>query len=154
MKPDCVLPSKVSWKVRLLCLACIVSCAGFVFAAAMLLPQPGGHGTHLQLGLPSCGYLARTGYPCPCCGITTSVSATVHGRLGLAFRAQPFGVIIILSVVVLGIVGFVEFLTGRALLSRIRPRLWWLLLILGAWLLGWACKFLMGLAVGEYPVGR
>ena len=78
----------------------------------------------------------------------------VHGRVGLAFQAQPFGVIMVLGVVTVGTVGLVEFLTGRALLSRIRPGWWWLVAILGAWLLGWAFKLLTGLASGEYPVGR
>ncbi|MCA9610613.1 MAG: hypothetical protein KC619_33690, partial [Myxococcales bacterium] len=33
--------------------------------AAMLTPSPEGHGTHTQLGLPPCGFLVYTGYPCP-----------------------------------------------------------------------------------------
>ncbi len=154
MKPGCVSPRKASRLARLLCLGLALGCAVFVVGSAMLLPKPGGYATHLQLGLPSCGYLARTGYPCPGCGITTSISAMAHGRVDLAFKAQPFGVVLTLGVVVLGVVGFVEFLTGRALISRIRPRAWWLLPIIAAWLVGWAYKLLTGLASGEYPVGR
>lgn len=154
MKTGAAWPGKVSWRIRLWCLAASAACATIILASAWLLPRPGGHGTHRQLGLPSCGYLARTGYPCPGCGVTTSIAAMACGQISLAFRAQPFGVVVFAGVVFTGAIGLVEFLTGWAGLSRIRPRLWWILPAVGVWLLGWACKLLTGIASGEYPVGR
>lgn len=56
-----------------------------------LHPSSNGHGTHTQLGLPPCGSVFLFHRPCPGCGLTTSVTATLHGQLGLAFKANPFG---------------------------------------------------------------
>lgn len=36
-----------------------------------------------------CGFKQRTGYPCPACGMTTSVLAFSRGRIATAFYAQP-----------------------------------------------------------------
>ena len=46
-----------------------------LLTAALLTPRAGGLGTHVQMGLSSCGYLADTGYPCPTCGMTTAMAA-------------------------------------------------------------------------------
>lgn len=59
--------------------------------ALWLRPDPSGHATHMQLGLPACATMDLFHRPCPGCGLTTSVSATVHGLWGAAFRANPFG---------------------------------------------------------------
>lgn len=58
---------------------------------AWMVPSPEGHGTHKQLRLPACSVMELLRRPCPGCGLTTSVSATLHGRLAEAFRAHPFG---------------------------------------------------------------
>jgi len=65
-----------------------------VITAAMLTPSPAGHGTHTQLGLPPCGFLVYTGYPCPGCGLTTSFSHMVRLQLIGAFHANPFGILL------------------------------------------------------------
>lgn len=57
----------------------------------MLHPDPSGHGTHTQLGLPPCPSVLLWNKPCLACGLTTSFSATVHGNLAGAFVAHPFG---------------------------------------------------------------
>jgi hypothetical protein len=63
-----------------------------VTAVAMYLkPSPLGHGTHTQLGLPPCPSVLVFDKPCPGCGLTTSFTATVHGKLGQAFKAHPLG---------------------------------------------------------------
>jgi hypothetical protein len=71
---------------------------GLVLAPVVLValglalePDPRGHGTHEQLGLPPCLLPARLGIPCPGCGWTTAVSLACHGRPVDAFLAQPLG---------------------------------------------------------------
>ena len=61
--------------------------------AAMLEPDPAGHGTHTQLGLPPCGFLIVTGAPCPGCGLTTAFAHAIRGDFGLAASANPLGLL-------------------------------------------------------------
>jgi hypothetical protein len=63
-----------------------------VAAALPLLP---GHA-----GL-SCPLRTLTGVPCPLCGMTTSVEATVHGHLLSALQANPAGPFAVLAALVL-----------------------------------------------------
>jgi len=41
----------------------------------------------------ACPLRTLTGVPCPFCGLTTSVEATMGGHLGRAFAANPFGIV-------------------------------------------------------------
>jgi hypothetical protein len=59
-------------------------------------------------GVP-CVVREAAGIPCPLCGMTTSVCATVTGRLGDAVAANPFGVLAVLVAIVL----VVTWRTGR-----------------------------------------
>ncbi len=43
------------------------------------------------LGLPICWLKASTGIPCPGCGLTRSLSATLRGDLSSAWKLHPFG---------------------------------------------------------------
>lgn len=56
--------------------------------------RPRVRGTHLQLGLAPCLLLSHAGYPCPSCGMTTSVSLFFHGDVIAACRANWAGVVI------------------------------------------------------------
>jgi hypothetical protein len=68
--------------------------AGVVLAVARYLQPDGrGYGTHEQLGLPTCTFLALTGIPCPSCGLTTSFAHAAHGHFYAALVAQPFGLL-------------------------------------------------------------
>lgn len=67
-----------------------------LITAAMLVPAAAGHGTHTQLGLPPCGFLVYTGYPCPGCGLTTSFSHMIRLEVIGAFHANPFGILLFL----------------------------------------------------------
>jgi hypothetical protein len=58
---------------------------------------PGHH------GLP-CPLRTLTGVPCPLCGMTTSVEATLHGHLATALRANPAGVVAVVVAVALLVV--------------------------------------------------
>jgi hypothetical protein len=70
-----------------------------VITAAMLTPSAQGHGTHTQLGLPPCGFLVYTGYPCPGCGLTTSFAHMVRLQVIGAFHANPFGILLFITTV-------------------------------------------------------
>lgn len=64
----------------------------FVTAFAIYLhPDPHGHGTHQELGLPPCPSVLLFDRPCPGCGLTTSWTAFVHGDFAMAFKAHPLG---------------------------------------------------------------
>ncbi len=67
-----------------------------LITAATLTPSSAGHGTHTQLGLPPCGFLVYTGYPCPGCGLTTSFAHMIRLDLFGAFGANPFGILLFL----------------------------------------------------------
>ena len=68
---------------------------GTILGVAMwLTPSPTGHGTHLQLGLGQCTFLAMTGYPCPMCGMTTTFTLLAHIHPITAMFTQPFGLVL------------------------------------------------------------
>jgi len=67
---------------------------------AALHPDPSGHGTHTQLGLPPCPSVILFNRPCPGCGLTTSFTAFIHGDWAFAFHAHPFGPIMYLGMTV------------------------------------------------------
>ena len=52
----------------------------------------------------SCPFRAVTGVPCPLCGLTTSVCATVALRFGDAVAANPFGIVAVLVALALVVV--------------------------------------------------
>lgn len=68
-----------------------------MITAAWLTPSPHGHGTHTQLGLPPCGFLLFTGYPCPGCGLTTAFSHMIRFEVVGAWMANPFGIALFLA---------------------------------------------------------
>lgn len=93
-----------------------------VVTAAMLTPSPEGHGTHTQLGLPPCGFLVFSGYPCPGCGLTTAFAHMVRLQIGGAWHANPFGIVLFLCTVAfipLAAVGFIRGWPVLATLDRI-----------------------------------
>ena len=127
-------------------------CIALLAAGASLEPHASGFGTARQLGVPVCSVLARTGWPCPSCGLTTSVAAMVHGDIALALRAQAFGVILTLACVVLACAGLVQLVTGRPVLVTFRLGWRWVAAGLAAMLLGWGVKVLLGMADGTFPL--
>ncbi len=119
-------------------LACL---APLVFAA-MLSPDPAGHGTHRQFGWPPCGMLMATGRPCPTCGMTTSWAHAAHGQWVDAFITQPGGLLLcLLAAAVFWVALHTAVFGSRALdlaLNLLQPKL---LLVLAAILLGsWVYK--------------
>lgn len=106
-----------------------------------LTPDPAGHGTHQQLGLPPCTIYYLTGRPCPSCGLTTSVSAILHGQFGLAWRANPMGFIIVAAATAIAFNSLFALFWGRSV--RIENTRFTLLLLalLALWLLHGAVRF-------------
>jgi hypothetical protein len=76
---------------RLAALLLAAALVGMLGVARSLRPDPRGLGTHEQLGLAPCGVLARTGRPCPTCGMTTALAWFARGRPDRAWRANPAG---------------------------------------------------------------
>jgi hypothetical protein len=68
--------------------------------ARRVAPDPSGLGTHVQLGLPPCGFLAWTGLPCPACGLTTAFAHMVRLNPLDAASVHPVGVALCMVVVV------------------------------------------------------
>ncbi len=131
----------------------VAACCGTVIGlAAWLTPAAAGSGTHRQLGLPACSFLMRTGYPCPTCGLTTSVSAMAHGRFVLAARSHPFGVAFFAGLVVLAASALIEVLTGQSVLSRLGRPAWWAWMFIIGIPAGWALKLIWGIADGTLPM--
>lgn len=94
------LDSRHSMRVAQRALWCCLALAGVIalVIAAMLEPDARGYGTHTQLGLPPCGFLALTGSPCPGCGLTTAFAHAVRGDWLLAVGANPFGLALFVAV--------------------------------------------------------
>lgn len=110
--------------------------------AAGLDASPDGHGTHMQLGLPKCSWVALMGKPCPTCGMTTSFTHAADGSLLDAATTQPAGTLlaILASAVMWG--GAHTLLTGIALGpvlgGLLRARTIWI--GLGVLVLAWIYK--------------
>ena len=62
--------------------------------SAGLEPARAGHGTHEQLGLPGCVWMATFDAPCPTCGMTTAFAHAADGEVMVAFAAQPLGAVL------------------------------------------------------------
>ena len=74
--------------------AIAAGCLVVLLIAAILKPSTEGFGTHRQLGLAECGFLARTGLPCPACGMTTSFTWFAHGNVAASAYVQPMGFVL------------------------------------------------------------
>jgi hypothetical protein len=125
------------WSYALLLLGALV----MVGVGLYLTPDPAGHGTHQQLGLPPCTIYYLTGRPCPSCGLTTSVSAILHGQFGLAWRANPMGYVIVAGALAVAVNSLLALLWGRSV--RIENTRFTVLLLglLAIWLLHGAVRF-------------
>jgi hypothetical protein len=128
-------------------------CVAWLGVAISLTPSEKGYGTADAFS-PACSFLTKTGYPCPSCGMTTSMAATVRGRLGLAWRAQPFGIVLTLVVAFVGMVAGVECVMGREWFPRpARLRWWWyVVLFLAGTILGWIYILWAGVKSGLWPI--
>jgi len=134
--------ARLSWSARITALAVALGCLGVLIVAAGLEPNPAGMGTHTQLGLRSCAFLAQTGIPCPTCGMTTSFAYFVRGKLAASFYTQPMGCLLALGASAAVWVGFYIACTGIAVyrLTRLIPTGRCLMALLLFGILAWAWK--------------
>ena len=115
--------------------------------AAWLEPSASGHGTHTQLGLPPCGFLTLTGFPCPGCGLTTAFAHGVRGSLVQSAIANPLGLAMFLLTCLAVPVGFLGAVRGWSF-ERIADRVslhQWALVLAGAAVLVWTARFVAAL---------
>ena len=107
-------------------------------------PDPRGHSTHEQLGLPACMMLEYTGIPCPGCGVTTAMSSFAHGDLSGAVKTQPFGLLIALLILVVSAFALIDTLRGKDAWAEFgRRRKPWMYWGLGAaMLVAWSYKII------------
>ena len=82
---------------RLFGLALTLGALGVLAVAVWLSPSAAGVGTHTQLGLAPCGFLAATGLPCATCGMTTATALAADGRLVASGLTQPAGLLFALG---------------------------------------------------------
>lgn len=70
--------------------------------------------TGIEDGPVVCPFRLATGLPCPGCGLTRSWVYLVHGRLGDALLANPFGLVTVALVIGLVVAVVRAHATGRA----------------------------------------
>lgn len=137
--PACDRRSLEHWVLLAGTLAAAVA---MIALGTWIQPDPRGFGTHEQLGMDPCRFIAWTGIPCPGCGVTTSVALAAHGRFAAAFWTQPFGLLVAVLVPIATVVAIVQHARGRdlgATLRALRPS-WCGLVLALAGLGGWAWK--------------
>lgn len=112
--------------------------------AWFLQPSSDGLGTHQQLGLPMCGWIASADMPCPTCGMTTAFSHAAHGDLLSSFVTQPAGMVLALGTAIVVVAAAWTAITGSMLApflaTMVGPRIGWVLGILLAF--GWVWKIM------------
>jgi hypothetical protein len=108
---------------RLIGAVVAICAAGILGLAAWLEPSPTGLGTHSQLAMPPCGWIAMVDVPCPTCGMTTAFAHAADGNLVAALWAQPMGGALAVAVATALIVGAYTAATGSRV-AVLFGRLW------------------------------
>jgi hypothetical protein len=110
----------------------VLACALALPVALLVLgralePDPRGWGTHEQLGFQPCLPMRAWNFPCPGCGVTTSVALAARGRPLAALRTQPFGLVALtaaLATAAWALLGHARGCDLQAELARVRWRRW------------------------------
>ena len=120
-----------------------IMCPTVLSLGAWLSPSAEGHGTHKQLGLRPCMWVAALDRPCPTCGMTTSFSHAGEGEWIQSAKTQPMGTLLVLMTATIFWGALIQTLTGAKINTIIQPALRpRTFLILGTLLLGaWFYKF-------------
>jgi hypothetical protein len=138
----CADRERSSPSARLLALAIALACAALLLTAARLTPDRRGFGTHTELGLQPCSFLARTGLPCPACGMTTSFACFVRGHLLNSLYVQPMGTLLAALTCCAVWGGAYIALTGRPIyrLLWVIPSRYYVLPLMSWGVVAWAWK--------------
>lgn len=92
-----IAPAASKGWARLMATAIAGACTAILLVAAWLSPSPSGLGTHGQLRMPACGWIALFDLPCPTCGMTTAFAHAADGHLLASLHAQPLGSLLALA---------------------------------------------------------
>ena len=106
----------LSWQYRVLALISGMGVLTLLLVARSLEPETRGFGTHQQLGLPPCTSVVLFGMRCPSCGMTTSWSLTMRGRLLEAGAVNAGG--LFLSIIALAYLPAACYFTYRGIVTR------------------------------------
>lgn len=132
------------WRERTISLVLLAVVAVLLGVALRLDPSPEGVGTHRQLGLAPCGFLAATSLPCATCGMTTAYTHAVHGHILTALTTQPGGMVMAVMTAAAGILSLYTLAMGLSLGPVARwlwqPALFWL--FAGLMITSWVYKSL------------
>ena len=132
---------------RIVSLMISAACLTVLLIAARLTPSPTGVSTHTALGMNDCQFLARTGLPCPSCGMTTSFSLFVRGKILGSLYVQPMGTVLATLATLTFWAALYVGITGKpiARLMRMIPSRYYLAPLLTWALLAWAWKIFIHL---------
>src|ERR1700758_5102520 len=108
-----ITQSRLSLLGRATALAVSLAALSMLVTARMLTPSPTGTGTHEALGFGECQFLARSGLPCPTCGMTTATAHFVRGHWLTSFYTQPMGFVVAFAAAVTFWAGLYIAMTGR-----------------------------------------
>ena len=138
----------VSFGARLLALALSAGCLAVLITAAAITPSPKGVGTHTQLGLQPCQFLARTGVPAPTCGMTTSFAWFVRGNIVASLYVQPMGTALAGAAAATVVAGLYVAGTGRPVhrALAVLPVRFTVIPVLSLAVMAWAWKIFIHLA--------
>lgn len=119
-------PNRDARRNRLVALPMFIAAVVLLGVAHALTPSPTGVGTHEQLGLQPCGFLAAFYIPCATCGMTTAFSHAAHGHLWASFVTQPAGAMLSVATAMLAIISGYAVWSGMSLaplgMALTRPR--------------------------------
>jgi hypothetical protein len=120
----------------------VLAIVGLVLLGLLLEPDPRGYGTHEKLGMRPCMPMVLWNVPCPGCGVTTSVTHAMNGDLLGSLRVQPFGLVVLLVVLLSFGWALVGQFRGRDLWNELRALRWsrWMTVLGVLMALAWVYK--------------
>ncbi len=132
---------------RIVALLISAACLSVLIVAARLTPNASGVSTHTGLGMNDCQFLARTGLPCPSCGMTTSFAWFVRGNLLASIYVQPMGMAFAAAATITFWVTLYIGVTGKPVgrLMRMIPARYYVAPLLAWALLAWGWKIFIHL---------
>lgn len=133
---------------RLASAAILGASLGLLGVALWLTPDPRGHGSHVQLGLPPCLPMMLWHVPCPTCGMCTAFAHAARGELLSAFHAQPAGLLLAVLTAAAVAISALSLITGRRLFLPKLSAMQLALIAIAVLLFGWgykACMTFMGI---------